>query len=106
MHYNQTYLPASQVRTRYGVSDMSLWRWLRDDALGFPHPIRDELISSTATRLQASSFVTAIPWGEWWRVKVVSASGDVQLFGMFEARLTALIAAVLMAEHVGARVVP
>jgi hypothetical protein len=37
--------------------------------------------TSTATRLQASSFVTAIPWGERWRVKVVSASGDLQLLG-------------------------
>lgn len=37
---NQTYLPAVAVRARYGVSDMSLWRWLRDDALGFPHPLR------------------------------------------------------------------
>jgi predicted DNA-binding transcriptional regulator AlpA len=35
-----TYLPAGAVRARYGVSDMSLWRWLRDDALGFPAPIR------------------------------------------------------------------
>ena len=32
---NQTYLPAVAVRARYGVSDMSLWRWLRDDP-GFP----------------------------------------------------------------------
>jgi predicted DNA-binding transcriptional regulator AlpA len=36
----QTYLPAAQVRARYGVSDMSLWRWIRDEALGFPHPLR------------------------------------------------------------------
>jgi predicted DNA-binding transcriptional regulator AlpA len=40
MHNPQTYLSAGQVRARYGVSDMSLWRWLRDEALGFPHPIR------------------------------------------------------------------
>ena len=40
MHDHQIYLPASHVRTRYGVSDMSLWRWLHDDALGFPHPLR------------------------------------------------------------------
>jgi predicted DNA-binding transcriptional regulator AlpA len=40
VHDHQTFLPASQVRTRYGVSDMSLWRWCRDDALGFPHPLR------------------------------------------------------------------
>jgi predicted DNA-binding transcriptional regulator AlpA len=35
-----TYLTAGRVRDRYGVSEMSLWRWLRDKALGFPHPIR------------------------------------------------------------------
>ena len=36
-----TYLNAAQVRTRYGgVSDMALWRWLQDDALGFPKPFR------------------------------------------------------------------
>ena len=40
MHDQQTYLPAGQVRARYGVSDMSLWRWLRDKKLGFPHPLR------------------------------------------------------------------
>jgi len=34
------YLPAGQVRSRYGVSDMSLWRWLRDEALAFPQPLK------------------------------------------------------------------
>ena len=34
------YLPAGQVRARYGVSDMSLWRWLRDPRLNFPAPIK------------------------------------------------------------------
>jgi len=38
--HQTTYLPAGAVRARYGVSDMSLWRWLRDEALGFPAPIR------------------------------------------------------------------
>ena len=37
---DQTYLPAGQVRARYGVSDMSLWRWLRDSELAFPAPIK------------------------------------------------------------------
>jgi hypothetical protein len=64
------------------------------------------LIISSANQLQASSIVTAIPGGEWWRVKVISASGDVQLLGKFDGRLAALIAAVLLAEHLGARVVP
>lgn len=35
----QTYLPSASVRARYGVSDMSLWRWLRDETLDFPAPI-------------------------------------------------------------------
>jgi predicted DNA-binding transcriptional regulator AlpA len=35
------YLNAAQVRARYGgISDMSLWRWLRDEELGFPKPYR------------------------------------------------------------------
>lgn len=35
------YLNATQVRTRYGgISDMALWRWLQDNDLGFPQPIR------------------------------------------------------------------
>ena len=41
MDDGQTYLMAKQVRARYGVSDMCLWRWLRDAATtGFPQPIR------------------------------------------------------------------
>lgn len=52
------------------------------------------------------SIVTAIPCGECWRVKFIPASGEVQLLGKFEGRLAALGAAVLLAEHVGARVVP
>ena len=35
------YLKATQVRERYGgISDMTLWRWLRDKELGFPKPCR------------------------------------------------------------------
>jgi predicted DNA-binding transcriptional regulator AlpA len=33
------FLPARQVRTRYGVSDMTLWRWIHDDKLNVPPPI-------------------------------------------------------------------
>jgi predicted DNA-binding transcriptional regulator AlpA len=36
----QTYLPSSAVRARYGVSDMTIWRWLQNDKLGFPAPLR------------------------------------------------------------------
>ena len=38
--HQTTFLPAGAVRARYGVSDMSVWRWLHDEALGFPSPIR------------------------------------------------------------------
>jgi predicted DNA-binding transcriptional regulator AlpA len=38
---NAVYVNAPQVRARYGgVSDMTLWRWLRDKELGFPKPSR------------------------------------------------------------------
>jgi predicted DNA-binding transcriptional regulator AlpA len=33
-------LPAGKVRARYNVSDMALWRWLHDEQLSFPQPIR------------------------------------------------------------------
>jgi predicted DNA-binding transcriptional regulator AlpA len=32
------YLPAVQVQRRYGVSDMTVWRWLKDPDMGFPQP--------------------------------------------------------------------
>jgi predicted DNA-binding transcriptional regulator AlpA len=32
------YLPGRQVRDRYNVSDMTLWRWLRNPKLNFPQP--------------------------------------------------------------------
>ena len=32
-------LPAKEIRAMFGnVSDMTLWRWLQDDSLGFPRP--------------------------------------------------------------------
>ncbi len=34
------YLNSRQVRERYGsISDMSLWRWLNNEALRFPKPL-------------------------------------------------------------------
>ena len=36
----QTYLQSSAVRARYGVSDMTIWRWLHNNELGFPAPLR------------------------------------------------------------------
>jgi predicted DNA-binding transcriptional regulator AlpA len=31
-------VPAVEVRERYGISDVALWRWLRDPKLKFPQP--------------------------------------------------------------------
>lgn len=32
-------LPAQDVRAKFGnISDMTLWRWLHDESLGFPQP--------------------------------------------------------------------
>jgi predicted DNA-binding transcriptional regulator AlpA len=36
---SEHYLPAAKVRERYGVTDMSLWRWLHNEALSFPRPL-------------------------------------------------------------------
>jgi predicted DNA-binding transcriptional regulator AlpA len=40
MHDQQTFIPAGQLRARYGISAMTVWRWLQDKPLGFPRPIR------------------------------------------------------------------
>ena len=34
------FLPARQVWKRYGVSSMTLWRWLKNTELKFPQPMR------------------------------------------------------------------
>jgi predicted DNA-binding transcriptional regulator AlpA len=34
------YLPARKVLQRLQISDMTLWRYLRDPRVGFPHPVR------------------------------------------------------------------
>lgn len=40
MDPNSRFLTASQVRTRFGeISDMTLWRWIRDGDLRFPQPV-------------------------------------------------------------------
>ncbi|KGJ15125.1 helix-turn-helix transcriptional regulator [Paracoccus sanguinis] len=33
-------MTASEVMAKFAVSKMSLWRWQRDEKLGFPKPIR------------------------------------------------------------------
>lgn len=34
-----SFLPARHVRERYHISDMTLWRWLHDESMGFPKPV-------------------------------------------------------------------
>ena len=36
----EQFLPARRVWERYGVTSMTLWRWLKDADLKFPHPMR------------------------------------------------------------------
>jgi predicted DNA-binding transcriptional regulator AlpA len=35
---NGEWLTGPQVARRFGISSMSLWRWMRDSRLGFPDP--------------------------------------------------------------------
>lgn len=34
----RTFLTGPQVQARYGRSHVTIWRWVRDAKLGFPHP--------------------------------------------------------------------
>jgi predicted DNA-binding transcriptional regulator AlpA len=36
----EQFLPARQVWQRYGVTSMTLWRWLKATDLKFPQPMR------------------------------------------------------------------
>jgi predicted DNA-binding transcriptional regulator AlpA len=37
---NRARLTSAQVRLRFGgISDMTLWRWLKDENLNFPRPL-------------------------------------------------------------------
>lgn len=43
MSYSDTgdlHLPARKVWERYGVSDVTLWRWCHDHDMNFPEPLR------------------------------------------------------------------
>jgi hypothetical protein len=55
----------------------------------------------------AQQIITAVPAGIDWCLKIINGDGEsICLPGRFGSRLEALIAAVLLAEHFGARVVP
>jgi predicted DNA-binding transcriptional regulator AlpA len=40
MDAQQTFLTGPQVQRRYQKSHVTIWRWVRDPALGFPQPIQ------------------------------------------------------------------
>lgn len=39
MNNVKRYISAADVCARFGVTDMTLWRWLKDETLGFPKPL-------------------------------------------------------------------
>jgi len=39
MHDMAEFITAPAVHARYGVSDMTLWRWMKDRELNFPRPV-------------------------------------------------------------------
>jgi predicted DNA-binding transcriptional regulator AlpA len=54
------FLPARKVWERYGVTSMTLWRWIHDDKLKFPRPVyilrfRYWRLNDLVTREQSSS---------------------------------------------------
>lgn len=36
---DEAFLTGPQVLKRYGISEMTLYRWLKDEGLGFPKPM-------------------------------------------------------------------
>ncbi len=38
-HSPPTFFSAKRVRARYGIADMTLWRWLHSPEINFPRPI-------------------------------------------------------------------
>ena len=41
MEDRTTYLPIAAVRARYGnCSDVTIWRWMRDERTNFPQPMK------------------------------------------------------------------
>ena len=61
-YQDEEFVPSGQLRAELGeISDMTLWRWLRDSGLNFPRPVqirnrrywrRSEVDRWKATRIQ------------------------------------------------------
>lgn len=56
-------MTASEVMEKFSVSKMSLWRWQRDEKVGFPKPIRirnrNYYLESDIARFQADLIAKA-----------------------------------------------
>lgn len=37
---SEKFLTGPQIRSRYNISEMTLWRWLQDEELEFPKPTK------------------------------------------------------------------
>jgi predicted DNA-binding transcriptional regulator AlpA len=57
------YLPGRRVSNRYGVSDMTLWRWERDAELRFPK----------STRINGRRYWLLEELEEWERARAAGA---------------------------------
>ena len=62
--------------------------------------------SDNDTAVASGLITTAIPVGPRWAVKIRSSHGNVTLPKIFDSRLPALGAAVLVSEQIGGRVLP
>jgi hypothetical protein len=76
--------------------------------IAFPTPVskgQSDTAPNDAAKA-AVTLITASPCGTWWRLKAIGPDGTVEYFGRFDGRLPALGAGVILAERVGARVIP
>jgi predicted DNA-binding transcriptional regulator AlpA len=62
--HNERYLNAKAVQARYATTDMSIWRWIRDERIAFPPPS----LTVNRTRLWRLSDLL-----KWERERVASA---------------------------------
>jgi predicted DNA-binding transcriptional regulator AlpA len=67
MNQHKDYLPAKSFRARYGISAMTEWRWLRDEALGLPKPVL----------IQRRKYYPLAELEAWERKQVALSSGRV-----------------------------
>ncbi len=62
--HNERFLNARAVQARYATTDMSIWRWIRDERIAFPPPS----LTVNRTRLWKLSDLVA-----WERERVAAS---------------------------------